>query len=188
LCRTSASLLYSVALGSLLLPGLVGCSGEPLPVGKTPLPSEAELPQVLARGLNEELEFRRLDVRRHAAWQVLHGVLAYGDRFPLVVADGEQPALAYLLGGGSLEGWQFVPGETIDGQRRGLRAVLQAGSKRGQGHHDQWLAILSQCNLPPSQTIRIDGQDFTMADLVWQVQRDVHRNFEQEYSWTLIGL
>jgi hypothetical protein len=66
--------------------------------------------------------------------------------------------------------------------------MLESGSQTGQGHADQWLAVLAQCNLPLDQPIRLGSETLTMQDFVSQVQWDVPRNFEREYSWTLIGL
>jgi hypothetical protein len=81
-----------------------------------------------------------------------------------------------------MKGWTVEVGE------HGLRALLEPGSKTGQGHPDQWLAILAQCNLEPDQIIRVAGREHTMRDFVAQVQWDIPRNVQQEYSWTLIGL
>jgi hypothetical protein len=50
------------------------------------------------------------------------------------------------------------------------------------------LAVLAQCGLPPEQTIRVGDATYAMADYVNQVQRDLPRNTEREWSWTLIGL
>ena len=146
---------------------------------------QARVDQVLAR----TFESRRLDRRTHGAWQVLHGILAYGRSFPLVLATGEQaPAVDYLLQGGALDGWTFEAGELLPDGRRGLRAIVEAGTKRGQGHADQWLAILAQCDLPREQIIRWGDREFTVGDYLAQVQRDVPRNLDREWSWTLIGL
>ncbi len=135
---------------------------------------------------------RQLNVRDHGAWQIMHGLLAYQDRFPLLV-DPQQPpqsALAYVLDGGPIRGLSWETGELLDPStgRRGLRATWEPGSRQGQGHPDQWLAILAQCSVQPDQEIRVGSAHFTMADLLQQTMRDVHRNVDQEYSWTLIGL
>jgi hypothetical protein len=89
-----------------------------------------------------------------------------------------------------MKGWTTEPGIVVDeatGQR-GLRAMTEPGSNTGQGHADQWLAILAQCGLPPDQPIRVDGRRYTMHDFVAQVKWDLPRNTDREYSWTLIGL
>ncbi|MFV1965844.1 MAG: ADP-ribosylation factor-directed GTPase activating protein isoform b [Pirellulaceae bacterium] len=165
---------------------LVGC-GDPTESRRHPAPSIAELPasEVVQKELDGALEAtfqRKLSLRQHAAWQILHGALAYGREF-LVDRDGELvSAVDHLLASGQIKGWTVEPGE------RGLRARLEAGSKTGQGHADQWLAILAQCNLTPEQTIQVAGRTYTMRDYVSQVQWDIPRNVQREYSWTLIGL
>jgi hypothetical protein len=89
-----------------------------------------------------------------------------------------------------MRGWTVQPGIVLDPEtdRRGLVAVVESGTKQGQGHADQWLAVLSQCDLEPTQVLRVGDREFTMADFVAQVQWDCPRNLQREFSWTLIGL
>lgn len=126
---------------------------------------------------------RRLDASVHGAWQVVHGVLAFGPEFPLA-HDGEQePALEYLLGGGPLAGWLLRPGS------RGVVAVVEEGSTTGQGHPDQWLGYLSQCGLggiPLDTKLVAGGRDHTLADLLDQAKFDLRAG--QEATWTLMAL
>ncbi len=142
-------------------------------------PSENEL-----RGMvDEAIEFtrqRKLDLTTHAAWQIFHGVLAYGKNF--VVNNNGQPvrALDYGLDGGAMVGWVMRPGDV------GLRAIAEPGSKTGQGHEDQWVAIIAQCDVPLDRTIDVGGRKFTMADLIEQVKHDAVDG--KEFSWTLIAL
>jgi hypothetical protein len=135
---------------------------------------------------------RRLNLKEHAAWQILHGALAFGREFRVEEEPGGAwiPALDHILNGGKMSGWTVEPGVILEPStgRRGLRALLEQGSKTGQGHVDQWLAILAQCNLPAEQQIKVGEDVFQMADYVGQVQWDVARNLDQEFSWTLIGL
>lgn len=139
--------------------------------------------------LLEKIRARQLNTTDHAAWQVLHGVLAFGRDFPLTVAAGQTtPALDYLLQDGTLKGWQWQPGTTLPNGRTGLRAVVEAGTKSGQGHVDQWFAYMSQAGLSPDQTIVVGGQQYKIADVIQQSQLDVPRNVDREYSWTVAGL
>ncbi|MCA9218613.1 MAG: hypothetical protein KDB27_36340 [Planctomycetales bacterium] len=133
---------------------------------------------------------RQLNTAEHGAWQVLHGVLAYQERFPVRVGHSQntQSAISYLLNGGTVQGWEFRVGQRLENGRVGLRAVMQPGTKRGQGHSDQWLAILAQCDFPLDKEIIADDRKYTIGDLVDQVKLDVSDNIEREYSWTLIGL
>ena len=89
-----------------------------------------------------------------------------------------------------MKGWTVERGIPLekDVERFGLRVLLEEGSKSGQGHADQWLAVLAQCELKPEQEIFVDDQKYSMQDLLRQVQWDIPRNVMREFSWTLIGL
>ncbi|MGE3778709.1 MAG: ADP-ribosylation factor-directed GTPase activating protein isoform b [Pirellulaceae bacterium] len=152
-----------------------------------PLPDEGALQRRLDETLDLVYRDRRLNVRDHAAWQIVHGAVAFGRDFPMEREGEIVSAVDYLLAGGTMKGWNLQPGDLLGG-RPGLRAVLEAGSKTGQGHYDQWLGYLSGCNLSPDQSIVVDGKTYTLSDLIAQVEWDVPRNAAQEYSWTLMGL
>jgi hypothetical protein len=174
-------------IGIMLTSGLVGCRQDRTPQNR-PQPTT----QVSQQQLDEVLDFtfqkRHLNLQQHAAWQILHGALVYQRDFQ--VYDQQQPlsAIDHLLAGGAMRGWNLEPvSHGLDGEQ-GLRATMDQGSKAGQGHADQWLAVLAQSGLAPGQSIVVNDKTFTIADMVRQVQWDLPRNYEQEYSWTLIGL
>lgn len=181
-------------LACLLLPvawlALSGCNKtveQPAPTVQLMSPEE------LRAELDEVIDFthhnRRLNTRDHAAWQVLHGIVAYENEFQIRHGDTNVYAVPYLLEGGALKGWVMEPGDLLPSTgRRGLRAVVQPGSKEGQGHYDQWLGYLSQCALEPDRVIRVGDEEFTVADYVAQIEWDVPRNPTREYSWTLMAL
>lgn len=140
--------------------------------------------------LTHTLQERTLSVEEQAAWQILHGVLAYQRDFEVQHGDQISPAIDYLLAGGEINGWTVRPGKVLDSEtgERGLIAVMEPGTKTGQGHYDQWLAILAQSNLPLEQQIKVGQTTYTVRGFVEQVKWDVPRNADGEYSWTLIGL
>jgi len=126
---------------------------------------------------------RRLDASVQGAWQVVHGILAFGRDLPLRHDGTESPALDYLLRGGPLTGWMLRPG------RPGVIAVVEEGSTLGQGHPDQWLGYLSQCGpggIPRDTPLSVAGRDFTVNDLLAQAQADIRPG--QEATWTLMAL
>jgi hypothetical protein len=126
---------------------------------------------------------RRLDASIHGAWQVVHGILAFGPEFPIAHDGRVSPALDYLLGGGRITGWQLRPGD------HGVVAVVEEGSTTGQGHPDQWLGYLSQCGLggiPLDTKLVVAGRDFTLADLLAQAKHDIRSG--REATWTLMAL
>ncbi len=146
-------------------------------------------------------ESRRLSNDVQGAWQILHGVLAYGMEFKIQTSEGMVPAVEYLLRGGSVKGFTLRSGDRFDmvenrsvsvtddpTLNRGIRADLDPGTKLGQGHRDQWLAYLASCHLPIDQVVQtLDGPRRVDAWLR-QIEWDVPLNFEQEYSWTLMAL
>ena len=150
-----------------------------LAAANIPLPSDDELREMV----DEVLDFtegRFLEADRHAAWQIMHGILAYGHSLH-IRANGELvPALKWILEGGNLRGWDLREGE------HGLDVLLGPGDGSGQGHEDQWLAVLSQCGLQPDSPIRYRGKDYTVRDLIIQSQWDLYEGMEA--SWTVIGL
>jgi len=184
--------------GLLIILSTAGCGDvqevppQPDSLNSLPTVSDDEMRRQLDEVLEYTLRGRTLNTQDHAAWQILHGVLAYQREFPLRAGRDRHTvqAVDYVLGGGEMDGWDMRPGDVLDSntQRRGLRAVLEPGSKAGQGHYDQWLAVLAQCGLSPEQEIRVADGTYSMADFVAQVQRDAPRNVDREWSWTLIGL
>ena len=124
-----------------------------------------------------------MDARVNGAWQVVHGILAFGPDLPLATSGGRVEALPWLLGGGSLAGWRVRPAP------HGLFATIEEGSTTGQGHPDQWMGYLSQCGsdgLPADTAITVAGRRFTLADLLSQAQADIRPG--REATWTLMAL
>lgn len=145
-------------------------------------PARALCPRIDA-ALARARDDRRLDAAVHGAWQVVHGILAFGPGFPLIHDGQESPALAHLLGGGQLTGWQLRPGS------RGVFAAVEEGSTTAQGHPDQWLGYLSQCGprgIPEDTKLVVGGREFTVNDLLTQAQADIRPG--QEATWTLMAL
>lgn len=139
--------------------------------------------------LERELNRRQLSLQRHAAWQIMHGFLPYGDR--LKVLNNNQPVnlLQHLLSGGAMLGWDLYPGDAIPStKRKGIITRLSEADYYGQGHVDQWLAIFAQAGVPKEAEIRIGDNTFTIEDWLRQSQYDVSRNVTAEYAWTLIAL
>lgn len=143
----------------------------------------------IERVLQTELKGRRLSSTDNAAWQIMHGVICYGHELPLDTPDrGTVSALDYAFHEGSIRGWQLMPGQLLSDDRRGVKALFEPGSYIGQGHVDQWIAICAMANLPPTDTLVIDGKSYTLLDWAEQARLDACHNPLHEYSWTLIAL
>jgi hypothetical protein len=172
----------------------IGCNRPLVPGGSASLEqhlatdaanSAAEFPSddELCRRIDHAVAFgranRHLDGSQNAAWQVVHGLLAFGKDFE-IYHDGKLiPALDYLLSGGDLNGWKLRKGD------HGVQPILEAGSKTGMGHPDLWLGYLSQCGLRLDEPLVVGGEKFKVEDLLTQAEWDIYPGMEA--TWTLMA-
>jgi hypothetical protein len=188
----------AVCLGFVLL--LAGCE-SPAVTSTDPVSARgsggefAEVPtdDEILRQIDEALDFtyerRRLSVKQQAAWQIIHGALAFKRDF--LISDGQQDvsAVDYVLAGRPMKGMELLEGDVLDQEtgRRGIKSVV-ASDKMGQGHSDQWMGYLSDCRLPLDEKIIVAGNEHTVSDYIEQMKLDVPENAIREYSWTLMAL
>jgi hypothetical protein len=154
------------------------------------IPGDDELRRAIDDVLDYTFEKRRLDIKDQAAWQIIHGALAFKRAF-LVRADGQDvSAVDYVLKGGQMPGWNLARGDLLDEktQRFGVRAVYEPGTKTGQGHYDQWMGYLSDAGLKLDEQIVVEGKTHTIEDYIVQIERDVPRVSNREFTWTLMAL
>jgi len=162
------------------------------------LPSEGDMLKQIDDALEYTYDHRRLSVgstsNDQAAWQIVHGALAFKREF--LVSDGGRDisAVDYILRGGKMKGLDLRRGDLLDNndsakatKRYGIATVI-AEDKMGQGHADQWLGYLSDCHLPLDEPILVEGEKHTIADYIDQAKLDVHKNTTLEFSWTLMAL
>lgn len=149
------------------------------------------------RSMNQR---RYMNTREHAAWQLIHGILAYQDKLLVDHYDaGENKqrvkAIDLILSGGNVRGLTFQP--RADGS---LATLVEGGSKTGQGHPNQWLGYLL-VDYPPrpgrAPTVTPDTKikfrynngetrDFTITDMIRAAKLALRPG--QESGWSLIGL
>lgn len=169
---------------AILAIAVLGPEGVPPAAGNPPAAGDrADLCRRIDAALVHARDARLLDARVNGAWQVVHGILAFGDELPLATADGRVRALPWLLEGGAIEGWRVRPGTA------GVSATIDEGSTTGQGHPDQWLGYLSRCGrdgLPLDTPIVAGGRRFTLEDLLSQARSDIRPG--REATWTLMAL
>ena len=167
-----------LALSTLLAIMLSGC-GKPAPA--TGLPSDAQLKAMLDDQLNYTYTKRYLNLTDHAAWQIMHGVLPFGQDFKVYDSDQLVGALGWVLDGNKMKGWTPQHGVKL-GDRQGLKMLIEAG-KSGQGHPDQWLSILGQSGIKSDHKLLFDGHEYQVRDLMQQALWDIYDG--KEASWTL---
>lgn len=190
LFRPLGTLLFGLTVGSLFF-GCRPIKPAALNVPAAPAVADEALRDRLDAVLNHTLEARPLNLKDHAAWQIIHGALCFGKSFPVLNDDKIVSALDYALAGGEMKGWIMARGDLLDAekQRYGVRSLMaETADGGGQGHVDQWLGYLADIGMKLDQKIVVEGHEQTLADFVEQVERDVHRNPKREYSWTLMAL
>ena len=181
-----------VAVGGLLLACalVTGCSSsndtpgaaagtQAAVAGNVVLPSD----EALKNKLDDVVTFtqkRRMEAGVNNAWQIVHGILAYGRDLEIKAGGKVVPALDYLLEGGQLRGWTLRPGS------HGVEAIVESGTKAGQGHKDQWIGYMSLIGLPADQKLIVQEREFTLQDLLTQAQWEVVDGMEA--SWTVMAL
>lgn len=188
--RTSWASVTATILASgvaTILASSTGCTGTPSDPARSEkdasaadLPNDEQFCNLIDEVLDFTLSERRLRTDVHAAWQILHGVLAYGLDYQVVDQGKPVGALDWALNGAAMTGWTMRKGSV------GLKAVLEAGSRTGQGHEDQWLAVIAQSGLPTDHPITVGTNHYTIGDLVQQSKYDVYDG--KECAWTTIGL
>lgn len=196
-------MLRWIALCSLAFFPLIGCSPALFVSSSTPEASLRELEKSLSTQetspLKAQIEsvlkagqkHRRLSAEVNAAWQIVHGVIAYGTELEIETADrGVCGAIDYAFSGGQLMGFELQSGGEIlpSTGRQGLKARLEPGSYIGQGHVDQWLGYFALADLPLDTPVQHAGVRYTLLDWARQAQFDVTRNLLDEFSWTLMAL
>ncbi|MEX1039687.1 MAG: hypothetical protein WDZ51_03585 [Pirellulaceae bacterium] len=103
---------------------------------------------------------RPLDAGRNDVWEVMHSFLAYGVDGRVRTSQYREPVNAI--------GWVCWNRPCKGKQLFQVRAgKLEAKQGPGvQGHHGQFLAMLAQCFVSPEYEIHVDGQAFTVQDLI----------------------
>ncbi len=183
------ALLAVASLGAVLF--CVGCQDSALPgAGSTAAAGSNDSKtaalssdEVLKTRLDDAIAFtrdRHLDPKRNNAWQIIHGVLAYGNDLQLNVDGKLHPAVDWILAGGQFKGWNLVPAE------KGVESIMDPGNKVGEGHEDQWIGYLSQTGISLDHPVKVGDQTFKVRDLLTQAQWDMRDGMEG--TFTLMAL
>lgn len=178
--RLNGNLGYPLALWQLVVAATLICGWTHVAPGAEPqwLTGDA-LRDKIDAVLHSTRYERQMSLQQNAAWQIMHGVLAFGRGFEVLDHDEPVNVLDWVFAGRPMKGWTLTP------TRAGLRAELEPG-RNGQGHEDQWLAIISQCEVSPDERIIVGSDEYTVKDLIRRTMYDCYDG--KESSWTLIAL
>ncbi len=124
---------------------------------------------------------RLLSVQQHTPWQIMHGLLGLRQDFLINHNDKPINGLEWIYSGPTYmnESWfQKTP--------HGGRAHPFSKPYWFEGHINQFLAILSMCNVPLDQQFATPQGPITMRDMLKNAQMTV--NAKEEVTWTLWAL
>jgi len=107
--------------------------------------------------------FRPENVAIRSPWGAMHAMIAYGVDSELIAGDKRVNAIGYLCYNGVCNSQQLF--YTTNGK---LQARIGPGV---QGHPGQFLAMLAQSRVKTDFPLQIEGQKFTVADLI-QYEKD----------------
>ncbi|MBL8851223.1 MAG: hypothetical protein JNG89_16195 [Planctomycetaceae bacterium] len=147
--------------------------------GAAPQPVTTDPLVTLVNDAIRRNELRYLDVDVHTPWQIMHGILAYRNAYQLKSHGQKVSAVGYISNAARFRD-EFWFEKTAFGGRGHPFSVPYAF----EGHVNQFLAILTMCDLPLTHEFVVkDGQVVTMQEMVNHSQLFTSNNGET--TWTL---
>ena len=123
----------------------------------------------------------RLNSGKDSCWSMMHSFLGWGPSCEIRIGSPRGPranAMAWVSQNQPCGGRRLL---YLDGNR--IRGREGPGY---QGHPAQFLAMLAQCNVDASYPLRVNGRDFTVADLIEEEKRTCSSS--REMTFKLLGL
>ena len=122
--------------------------------------------------------FRPENVAIRSPWGAMHAMIAYGVDTQLIAGDRRVNAIGYLNYNGVCNGQSLF---YIKDDK--LQARIGVGV---QGHAGQYLAMLAQSRVKTDFPLKVEGRDFTVADLIEHEKLTCRPN--SELTFKLIAL
>jgi len=122
--------------------------------------------------------YRPDSTQRRSPWAVMHAIIGFGVDTRLLAGDREVNAIAWLCANGPCHGMQLL-----------APAASSVGVRNGpgyQGHDGQLLAILAQSRVKIDYPLVVQGQRFSIGELVRAEQLSCRAG--TELTFKLIGL
>ena len=111
-------------------------------------------------------------------WGMMHAMMVYGVDTRVVAGRNNHSTIAWIAGNNACRGQRLFE---IDAD--GIAIKSGPGL---QGHQGQFLAVMSLCGVPKDYPIYVDGQAFSINEIVQREMRDCVSG--NELTFTLIGL
>ena len=174
---------------------LVPKETEVVPDSTTPTDSNATTPNGTTKPVSEltpqQIELRERirdvlgyyynrqeNVAEHSPWGIMHVLIAYGVDTEIIGNNRQMNAIGWLCWNGACRGQQLF---YLQGNK--IQTPIGPGV---QGHAGQFMAMLAQSRVKSTYPMRIEGKDYTVADLIEHEKLTCEAG--TELTFKLIGL
>lgn len=177
------------ALSVIFFVAIVAVGSGPASQAQQPAQSDLERPLVdpadpLLQRVDEAIDVtsrRYLQAERHSPWQIMHGLLALRRDYQIKRGDEKTNALEWVSSGPMYNGEPW-----FEKTRYGGRPHPYTKAYAFEGHPNQFLAILTMCELPLDYEFKTPGGAVSMQEMVYTAQKEV--TSREEITWTLWAL
>ena len=125
---------------------------------------------------------RYLTANVHSPWQIFHGLLAFKQDFQLNLGNGRVNAIQWIATGEP----KFDDQPLLLKTPHGGKFHSFTRPYAFEGHPAQFLALLSQSDLPVAYTFKVGPDRITLSDIIKNTMKEV--NDREEVTWVLWAL
>ena len=125
---------------------------------------------------------RYLTANEHSPWQIFHGILALKREFQLKLGDEKVNALEWI----ATSEPQFDKQPLLLKTQHGGKFHSFTRPWAFEGHPSQFLALMSQSDLPVDYSFKVGNERITIADMIQNTMKEV--NSKEEVTWVLWAL
>ena len=171
---------YSFAQPATAVPRLAAAT-----VNRATTSPTTSQPDPLLEQLDQAIEVtskRYLKANVHSPWQIFHGILAMKRDFQLKLGDEKVNALQWIATSEPRFDNQPLLLKTAHGGK--FHSFTRPWAF--EGHPSQFLALMSQSDLPPDYSFKVGNEQITVADMVQNTMKEV--NSKEEVTWVLWAL
>ena len=122
---------------------------------------------------------RLLTANSHSPWQIFHGILAMKRDFQLKLGDAKVNAIEWI----ATSEPQFDKQPLLLKTAHGAKFHPYTRMYAFEGHPAQFMALMTQSNLPTDYKFKIGGEQFSVTDFINSIMKEV--NSKEEVTWVL---
>lgn len=155
-----------------------------IPATNAPLGNAAVAPAIdpLLTELDRAIELtskRLLTANSHSPWQIFHGILAMKRDFQLKLGNEKVNAIEWI----ATSEPQFDKQPLLLKTAHGAKFRPFTRPYAFEGHPAQFMALMTQSNLPADYQFKIGGKQFILTDFINSIMKEV--NSKEELTWVL---